>query len=99
MRTLDPNHVNACGPDAYADRFCLQAGDFCARPRKSFRNANSPRMSAGADNSLGIRTYEKCAHKSFRMRTYKIIGGGYPPPVPPQLPSFFPAVVGNHSHG
>src|SRR6266852_5122695 len=37
--------------------------------------------------------------KPFRFRTYKKTGGGYPPPVPPQLPSFFPAVVGNHSHG
>src|SRR5712692_1882443 len=71
---LRPGHVRACEPDAPTDRPYLRAGQFCSEPRRSFGNANSPKMSAGADKSFGIRTYEKCARNSFRIHTYKIIG-------------------------
>src|SRR6266849_4198161 len=72
---------------------------FCARPRRSFGNPNSPGMSAEAAKSLGIRTYEKRTRNSFRIRTYSFIalkapwnehlqkrGGGGAPALLPLLP-------------
>ena len=70
---LRPGHVCACEPDAPTHRPYLRAGQFSSEPRRSFGNANSPRMSAEADKSFGMRTYEKRPRKSFRMHTYKFI--------------------------
>src|SRR5712692_4269313 len=65
------NHVRAREPGFSTDRPYLQAGKFCAQPRRSFGNANSRRMSAEADKSFGMRIYEKCACKSFAMHSYE----------------------------
>ena len=59
------NHVRAREPGFSTDRPYLQAGKFCAQPRRSFGNANSRRMSAEADKPLEMRRYENRARKSF----------------------------------
>jgi len=45
-----------------------------ARLRRFFGIANSPGMSAEAGNPFRMRTSEKCARKSFAIRTYKNTG-------------------------
>src|SRR5713226_1903029 len=43
-------------------------------PAGSLENANPPRMSAEADNSFRMHSYEKRPRKSFRIHCYKFIG-------------------------
>src|SRR5713101_10144740 len=40
----------------------------------SLENANSPKMSAEADNPFGMHSYEKRLRRFFRMPCYKFIG-------------------------